>query len=262
MTIVNYFKNKSPHDVAAFPTQLGTETSTASSRPLASQHSSIQPSELVLVGDRILTDVILANRLGALSIWTTGLWERELMSMRYFEYCLVGLVDMWNKCASSPRWKSNRLSTEEPKQPTQAPQQLFTRVAPSSPPNTMVQITRILGRSSIALYRGTRAATSATMRWWGRRQEQAATNTSEGVMDVSKPPAKDPLHIRMISAPQRLILFVGATLAKAVTSGVTRIMGEDRVRGTFTTTHRLSSRCKTLLQQLRASSPSFSPKSH
>jgi len=185
--------------------------------------------------------------------------------MRYFEYCLVGIVDMWSKCASSPRWKRIRLGTgevEKPKQPTQTPQQLFTRAAPLSPPNTMIQITRILGRSSIALYRGTRAATSATMRWWRRRQEQAATNPNECVMVVSKPPAKGPLHIRMISALQRSVLFVGAALSKAVTSGVMRIMGGVRVRGTFTTIHRLSSKCRTPLQQLRTFSPSFSPKSH
>ncbi|KAJ8520175.1 hypothetical protein ONZ45_g2969 [Pleurotus djamor] len=68
----------------------------------------IQDKELVIVGDRIFTDVIMANRMkrregdaevGPLSIWTTGVWKRESMVMRWLEKGLVNAVE-----SMSRRW--------------------------------------------------------------------------------------------------------------------------------------------------------------
>ena len=100
--------------------------------------SPIRDRELIIVGDRIFTDVVLANRIrlqnrpqkgllgtalprdsekdgsltgenesfgnatgaphpfGPLSIWTTGVWERESMIMRWFEHGLVKLVQRFS----------------------------------------------------------------------------------------------------------------------------------------------------------------------
>ena len=84
----------------------------------ASLPQKIRDEELIVVGDRIFTDVVMANRMarkqavpfndtpqdisaseklqpttasskqervGPLSIWTTGVWEREAMPMRFLE---------------------------------------------------------------------------------------------------------------------------------------------------------------------------------
>ncbi|KAF9513844.1 hypothetical protein BS47DRAFT_1456802 [Hydnum rufescens UP504] len=53
----------------------------------------IKPSELIVVGDRLFTDVLMGNQLGALTIWTQGLWKRELMPMRFFEKSILWALD-------------------------------------------------------------------------------------------------------------------------------------------------------------------------
>jgi len=76
--------------------------------------SPVSDSELIIVGDRIFTDVVLANRMranppshaaspspgepnGPLAIWTTGVWERESMLMRWAEKRLVKAVESWTQ---------------------------------------------------------------------------------------------------------------------------------------------------------------------
>jgi phosphatidylglycerophosphatase GEP4 len=68
---------------------------------------------LIFVGDRIFTDVVMANRMkenltpasdrprpaGPLAIWTTGVWEKESMGMRWMEKTLLETVQKWT---SSP----------------------------------------------------------------------------------------------------------------------------------------------------------------
>jgi len=92
------------------------------------------------VGDRIFTDVLLANRMrmqlvrkrqplfgsslaptsekvekeatveapkrestaGPLAIWTTGVWERESMPMRWMERGLVNTVERWSTPTGEP----------------------------------------------------------------------------------------------------------------------------------------------------------------
>jgi phosphatidylglycerophosphatase GEP4 len=107
----------------------------------------IAPHELIVVGDRIFTDVVLAHRLahprtltariaarlqlapaqpgsivggaGAMSgasvgeggestgaplaVWTTGVWMRESMAMRWAEKWLVHLVERWVQGARERR---------------------------------------------------------------------------------------------------------------------------------------------------------------
>ena len=103
--------------------------------------SPIRGGELIIVGDRIFTDVVLANRMrlqsrpqkgstlprdfekdgaftaenesfgvatgaphpfGPLSVWTTGVWERESMIMRWLEHGLVKLV---RRCSTLPTYE-------------------------------------------------------------------------------------------------------------------------------------------------------------
>jgi phosphatidylglycerophosphatase GEP4 len=65
----------------------------------------------VVVGDRIFTDVVLANRMrkaqqlstaadarkhpGVLAVWTTRVWEKENMLMRWTERKLMEGVQRW-----------------------------------------------------------------------------------------------------------------------------------------------------------------------
>jgi hypothetical protein len=253
-TIVNYFRNRPPHVIAALPAQLG-ESAPAASMSQIIGNPPIPPSRLVVIGDRILTDVVLGNKLGALSIWTTGLWERELMPMRYFEYCLVGVMDLWDRCASSPKWRNRPLPSETEKSKLPTPQEIYTRIppaAPPTPPNTVARVARVLGRWSIVVYRGTNVAASSIMTQWRQRQKQAAANSSGDILDVAKPPANDPLRVRVISASRRGFLFVGSRLAGAFTSGVMSLVGNHRVQDAFTGLRRLLSRCRARSQRVQA----------
>lgn len=69
--------------------------------------------ELVVVGDRIFTDVVMASRMrsdfalsssdapararigGPLAIWTDGVWQKESMIMRWAEKRLLNVVRKW-----------------------------------------------------------------------------------------------------------------------------------------------------------------------
>ncbi|KAG6920038.1 hypothetical protein DXG01_010106 [Tephrocybe rancida] len=109
----------------------------------------IRDEELIVVGDRIFTDVIMANRMrqwkdspgllrmaftcgyedggavgkerdashdrprGPLSIWTTGVWQRESMGMRWCEQKLVQAVYRWTHKADDAL-VTNRFIREVP----------------------------------------------------------------------------------------------------------------------------------------------------
>ncbi|KJA28779.1 hypothetical protein HYPSUDRAFT_211438 [Hypholoma sublateritium FD-334 SS-4] len=91
----------------------------------SSLRAPIADHELVIVGDRIFTDIVMANRMysrrkrsvlgdpaspavekgteqtvlgsqGPLAIWTTGVWQRESMLMRWLERQLVNSVEKWS----------------------------------------------------------------------------------------------------------------------------------------------------------------------
>ncbi|KAK7472398.1 hypothetical protein VKT23_000513 [Stygiomarasmius scandens] len=88
--------------------------------------------ELVVIGDRLFTDIVMANRMeskdrrehaqnvrqlllqtsspkdaeksasnltgpGTLSVWTTGVWKKEAMAMRFGERKLLEAVQKWSK---------------------------------------------------------------------------------------------------------------------------------------------------------------------
>lgn len=69
----------------------------------------IRDEELVVVGDRIFTDVVMANRMrradveketpmgngGPLAVWTSGVWQRESMVVRWWEKRVVDMVTRW-----------------------------------------------------------------------------------------------------------------------------------------------------------------------
>ncbi|KII95610.1 hypothetical protein PLICRDRAFT_98881 [Plicaturopsis crispa FD-325 SS-3] len=82
----------------------------------ASRRDPVRDEELVIVGDRIFTDIVMANRMarrkhcdapvspneqtrllgdGPLAIWTDGVWKRESMGMRFLERRLVMGVERW-----------------------------------------------------------------------------------------------------------------------------------------------------------------------
>lgn len=86
-----------------------------------SLRSPILDHELIVVGDRIFTDIVMANRMRIpnstqrtfstsgerdalesgssdrpLAIWTTGVWHRESMLMRWMERQLVQSVHKWS----------------------------------------------------------------------------------------------------------------------------------------------------------------------
>ncbi|KAG9316267.1 mitochondrial PGP phosphatase-domain-containing protein [Chiua virens] len=67
----------------------------------------VKDEELVVVGDRIFTDVVIANRMhrrsggGPLAVWTTGVWQRESMVMRWFEKQVVEMVARWTESKTS-----------------------------------------------------------------------------------------------------------------------------------------------------------------
>ncbi|KAI0056141.1 hypothetical protein BV25DRAFT_1814552 [Artomyces pyxidatus] len=90
--------------------------------------SPLAPHELVVVGDRMFTDVVLARRLsqpasvwariaqrlrglrgprneerGPLAVWTTGVWLRESMPMRHAEAQLAKAIETWVSRAATRR---------------------------------------------------------------------------------------------------------------------------------------------------------------
>jgi phosphatidylglycerophosphatase GEP4 len=71
---------------------------------IRSYFTHLKADELVVVGDRILTDVVLANRMrqnraerrnakGPLAVWITDVWQKENMFLRWVERRLVKLAE-------------------------------------------------------------------------------------------------------------------------------------------------------------------------
>jgi len=97
------------------------ETTEAMTNDVQSESGPPRDSELIVVGDRIFTDVVLANRMqarftskshslaadpgpGTLAIWTTHVWQKEAMFLRWAERKVVRVVEWWNK--ASPDFNS------------------------------------------------------------------------------------------------------------------------------------------------------------
>ncbi|KIY48031.1 hypothetical protein FISHEDRAFT_74031 [Fistulina hepatica ATCC 64428] len=76
----------------------------------------VEGHELVIVGDRIFTDVVMANRMrqnvrkrdsgrkpqavwGPLAVWTSGVWQREATGIRWLERGICWVVE---HCTTAP----------------------------------------------------------------------------------------------------------------------------------------------------------------
>lgn len=114
----------------------------------------IKDEELIVVGDRIFTDVVLANRMsrllpalappaggnpeknapqvdtkrmrvGPLSIWTSGVWQRESMPMRYVEKTFMRSIQQYvapNNGLDHPDVRKFVNTPSSPTQPAVPPQ--------------------------------------------------------------------------------------------------------------------------------------------
>ncbi|TFK74687.1 hypothetical protein BDN72DRAFT_789008 [Pluteus cervinus] len=109
----------------------------------SSLRSPIRDEELIVVGDRIFTDIVMANRMrkrvsklasspsdsvppvaeeksqrsevGPLAIWTTGVWKKEAMALRWMESKLVDAVRKWTQVSEPP--ENIRFIQEVPEPP-------------------------------------------------------------------------------------------------------------------------------------------------
>lgn len=104
--------------------------------------------ELVIVGDRIFTDVVMANRMGQypkrgseganvekeseldrcrpLAVWTTGVWQRESMMVRWLEGRVVDMVTRWTNDAG--RQSTFQAAFAKPLAPQPKRETVFSRV--------------------------------------------------------------------------------------------------------------------------------------
>ena len=73
----------------------------------SSQDPLIKATDLVVIGDRLLTDVLMANTMGSLSIWTTHVWEKDSVLARAFENKLLEFIDRKDdKKEKAVRWQN------------------------------------------------------------------------------------------------------------------------------------------------------------
>jgi len=66
----------------------------------------------------------MGNKLGGLSIWTTSLWKREAMTLRYVEYGLLRMITAWQD------FRQKGKETEFEKVSVPAPQHRFVKPDP------------------------------------------------------------------------------------------------------------------------------------
>lgn len=222
----------------------------------------IKPFELVVIGDRVFTDVILGNKLGALSIWTTGLWERELMPMRYLEYGAVGLMNSWIKFASSPRWKHNRPQPGEPDRPvSKTPQELFVRppkAGPAPEPSRLIQALNLAVTGIQVSYRGARTGIEWGVARYRLRQEQKALVPAEDPTGTRLPAPSQPLHLRVLNAGCRGAAIIGLWFASLTRLATKKLIGESRFRTISKNLHQLSSKIGIYGRRLQKSWPQSS----
>lgn len=177
------------------------------------------------MGDRVFTDVILGNKLGALPVWTTGLWQRELMLMRYIEYGLVGVLDTWTK------WSDNRKRKLGKPVPL-TPQDLFVLPPPPvkpSPPTLLARTGGVARVVLLAAFRGTRTLGGWAITRWRTRNDVPALALAGGgaalSLSAAVPQAWKP---RLASALRNSFKRVGQGSLAIVASQTARLVGEDR----------------------------------
>jgi len=60
-----------------------------------------------------MTDVLLANEMGAYAIWTTRLWQRDALLLRFIERSYLFLVTTWLDFVAKRRKRRSRLMKAE-----------------------------------------------------------------------------------------------------------------------------------------------------
>ena len=78
--------------------------------------SPILPSELVVIGDRVTTDIIMSNSpglSGSLSVLTTSLWQKESMLMRRLELGWMRRVREKKNALVVGEWEKSDAGKEE-----------------------------------------------------------------------------------------------------------------------------------------------------
>ncbi|KAF8342941.1 mitochondrial PGP phosphatase-domain-containing protein [Cantharellus anzutake] len=124
--------------------------------PISHSQQPIHPSELIYVGDRLFTDVVMGNKLGGLTVWTTGLWAREAMALRYLEYGMLRIIVKWQA------FRNKQVDNVADERVVQSPQQRFVKPDPrqANPgPSTVARVWSCL----VAALR----LTSVVARWFG-----------------------------------------------------------------------------------------------
>lgn len=210
-TIIDYFAGQRPILKAA-----------ASQGTTEALITPIQPFELIVVGDRVFTDVILGNKLGALPVWTTGLWQRELMLMRYIEYGLVGVVDSWT------RWSDNRKRKLGKPVPL-TPQDLFVLPPPPvkpSPPTLLTRSGRVAKVVLLAAFRGTRTLGGWAITRWRTRNDAPAIAAGGAALSAAVPQAWKP---QLANALRSSLKRLGQGSLAILASQAGRLVGEDRL---------------------------------
>lgn len=93
--------------------------------------------KVIVVGDRIMTDMLLANEMGAYGIWTTRLWKREALVLRFIERSYLFLVTRWLSFREKRKLRlieeQKRLAKEEEPGDTGAPSSGSVEVRSMSP---------------------------------------------------------------------------------------------------------------------------------
>ncbi|KAK0212444.1 mitochondrial PGP phosphatase-domain-containing protein [Desarmillaria ectypa] len=115
--------------------------------------SPVEDKELIIVGDRLFTDVVLANRIrswkgwrsflgldreppsakdGPFSVWTTGVWQKEATVLRWSEKQMLALVQRWSHPGIETQMDTESFIRKPPKQQESAAkgsglQNIFTK---------------------------------------------------------------------------------------------------------------------------------------
>jgi len=100
----------------------------------------------------------MGNKLGGLSVWTTGLWIREAMGLRYVEYGLLRTITSWQEF----RQKGKESLSE--KEAVPAPQHRFVKPDPKQAGPESDTVAKIWNGSATVL-----RLTIVVARWLARQ---------------------------------------------------------------------------------------------
>lgn len=130
--ILRYFSERHPPPPSSSSSPSSSPHARTSPTILSSLLSRFSPPpqqhpKILVVGDRLFTDVLMANRIGpsALAIWTTGLWVRESMFLRRLEKLFLDSVLRYRKYCR--RRKADASDGVEPPDPAEELAKRFVR---------------------------------------------------------------------------------------------------------------------------------------